>query len=173
VNSNDFPSHCPGGIDYGFNNISNIPKTYDEACKPSPYANFSTLIFDFKANNITIYGDNINDLLPETPNPKAHAREWLNMLAGRIKNSGADDFKLPFSVYKAIIAAQLHYGETTVNKYKTLELYQKYIPDFQMKWFGEMVIRNYIGSVYPDRVPMRFPHSEYLSFIDELSHLED
>jgi predicted nucleotidyltransferase len=52
LDGQDFPSHCPGGIDYGFNNISNIPKTYDEACKPSPYANFSTLMFDFKANNI-------------------------------------------------------------------------------------------------------------------------
>ena len=77
----DFPSHCPGGVEYGFNNIGNIPKTYDEACKPSPYAYFSTLMFDFKTNNITIYGENINDLLPETPDPKVYAREWPHTLA--------------------------------------------------------------------------------------------
>ena len=171
LNGQAFPSHCPGGVEYGFSNILNIPKTYDEACKPSPYAYFSTLMFDFKENNMTIYGDNINSLLPETPNPKAHAREWLSALTERITNAEADDFKLPFGVYKAIMAAQLHYGETTINKYKMLELYQKYVPDFSMKWFGELVVRNYIGSIYPDRIPMRFPHSEYLNFINELKHI--
>ena len=169
LNGQNFPSHCLGGIEYGFSNISNIPKTYAEACSPSPYAYFSTLMFDFKKNHITIYGDEINDLLPETPNPKANAREWFIMLSERIKNYEIDDYRLPFSVYKTIIAAQLHYGEATVNKYKIIELYQKYVPDFTMKWFGELIIRNYIGSIYPERLPMRFPHSEYMSFIDELT----
>jgi len=167
LNGEEFPSHCPYGVDYGFNNIIHIPKTYQDACKPSPYAYFSTIMFDLKENNITIYGDNINDLLPETPDPKVHARDWFRMLSGRIN----DDAKLPFGVYKMIIAAQLHFGEKTVNKYKMLELYQEYIPDFSMKWFGELVIRNYIGSIYPDRVPMRFPYEEYVSFVDELSKL--
>jgi len=50
-----------------------------------------------------------------------------------------------------------------------LGLYHKYIPDFPMKWFGELVIRNYIGSIYPDRPPVRFPHSKYMVFNDELA----
>lgn len=171
LRDNKFPSHCPGGIDFGFNNISNIPKTYDEACKPSPYANFSTLMFDFKANNITLYGDNINDLLPDAPDPKAHACNWILILTERIMKYSTDDFRLPFSTYKVIMAAQLHFGEANVNKYKMLELYQKYIPDFSMKWFGELVIRNYIGSIYPARVPAQLPHSDYLIFVDQLIHI--
>lgn len=165
----DFPSHCPGGIDYGFNNVANIPKSHDEACIPSPYAYFSTLMFDFKANNITVYGENINDLLPETPNPKKHARAWFHMLVERIKNIKTDDSKLSYNIYKTILAAQIHYGEMTINKYRMLELYQKHIPDFSMKWFGEMVIRNYTGSIYPYRVPLQFPHADYLLFVDELA----
>ena len=171
LNRQDFPSHCPGGIEYGFNSISNIPKTYDEACVPSPYAYFSTLMFDFKKNHITIYGDEINDMLPESPDPKANASKWFLMLSERIKTYEPDDYRLPFSTYKTIIAAQLHYGEIVINKYRMLELYQKYIPDFTMKWFGELVIRNYIGSIYPDRLPVRFPHADYTSFIDELTCL--
>ncbi|MCL2519271.1 MAG: hypothetical protein FWF15_11980 [Oscillospiraceae bacterium] len=163
----DFPSHCPGGVEYGVSHISHIPKTYQDACKPSPYAYFSTLMFDLKENNITLYGDNINDLLPVTPDPKVYARDWFHMLSGRLN----DDERLPFGVYKMIIAAQLHFGEKTVNKYKMLELYQKYIPEFSMKWFGELVIRNYIGSIYPDRVPACFSYAEYRSFVDELSKL--
>jgi len=171
LNGDVFYSHCPGGIEYGFNSIANIPKTYDEACKPSPYAYFSTLMFDFKKNHITLYGDEINNLLPETPNPKENAYEWIAMLSDRIKSLEKDDFRLPFSTYKCIIAAQIYFGEETINKYKMLELYHKYVPDFSMKWFGELVIRNYIGSIYPEKIPVRFPHSEYLSFVDELTNI--
>jgi hypothetical protein len=171
LNGQNFPSHCPSGIEYGFSNISNIPKTLDEALKPSPYAYFSTLMFDFKNNHITVYGDEINDILPETPDPKDNSRAWFLMLSDRIKNFEPDDYRLPFSTYKTIIAAQLYYGEITINKYRMTELYQKYVPDFSTKWFGELVIRNYIGSIYPDRLPIRFPHSEYMAFIDELTYV--
>jgi len=168
LDGQDFPSHCPGGIEYGFSQIANIPKTYEDACKPSPYANFATLMFDFKENNITIYGENINNLLPETPDPKVNAHDWLSMLVNRIKTMDANDFRLPFNTYKAIIAAQLQHGEASINKYRMLELYQKNIPEFSMKWFGELVIRNYIGSIYPERVPMQMPYSDYISFINGL-----
>jgi predicted nucleotidyltransferase len=168
LDGRSFLSHCPGGIDYGFNNISDIPKTIEDARRPSPYAPFSTLLFDFKENNITIYGENINELLPEAPDPKACAKDWFHMLASRIQNAEAGDFRLPFSTYKAIIAAQLHFGEKTVNKYKMLALYQKHVPDFPMKYFGELVIRNYLGSIYPERPPMSFDRLDYLSFIEGL-----
>jgi len=164
-----FSSHCPGGIEYGFNDAVYIPKTREDALKPSPYAYFSMLMFDLKENHITVYGDEIGDLLPETPDPKGNAREWFSSIANRVKTIGESDIKLQFNMYKAILAAQLHFGEATVNKYRMLELYQKYVPDFAMKWFGELVIRNYIGSIYPDRVPVRFPHAECLAFIDELT----
>ena len=170
INGQTFFSHTPNGIDYGFSNISNIPKTFAEACRPSPYAYFSTLMYDFKENHITVYGDEINDILPESPNPKASAREWLLKLTERAKNYDADDFRLQWSTYKTIIAAQLHHGEVDINKYKILELYQKHVPDFSMKWFGELIIRNYVGSIYPDRVPVQFSHIDYIQFIDGLAY---
>jgi len=171
IGEEGFLSHCPGGIEYGFSYISDIPKTSAEACSPSPYAYFSTLMYDLKEHHLTIYGDEINTLLPDSPDPKANARDWLLMLVERTKSLSIDDFRLPFNVYKAIIAAQLHHGEVTVNKYKILELYQRCVPEFSMKWFGELVIRNYVGSFYPDRPPMQFSHVDYLRFIHGLMNI--
>ena len=171
IDGQNFFSHTPDGIDYGFSYISNIPKTFAEACRPSPYAYFSTLMYDLKENHITIYGDEINGILPKSPNPKMNAREWLLMLVDRVKNYDAEDFRLPWSTYKAIIAAQLHHGEVSVNKYKMLELYQNYVPDFSMKWFGELVIRNYIGSIYPDKLPIKFSNTDYIQFIVGLAQI--
>ena len=80
-----------------------------------------------------------------------------------------DDYRLPFTAYKAITAAQLYFGEPSVNKYRMLEMYQKYVPDFEAKYFGEWIIRNYLGSFYPDRPPIVFSKSEYMWFITQLS----
>ncbi len=166
-----FNSHCPGGIDYGFSFSSNIPKSYDEACKPSPYAYFSTLMFDLKQHHITLYGEELDRYLPETPDPKLNAIDWLLSIINRAKSLDRDDFKMPFIVYRAILAIQLIYGEITINKYKILDLYQRYIPDFDMKWFGELLIRNYLGSFYPDRPSESFPAQDYIDFFRSLSYL--
>jgi hypothetical protein len=171
LDNHPFPSHCPGGIDYGFSSIDNIPKTTKEACIPSPYAPFSALMFDFRQHNLTVYGENVNELLPEAPDPKTCVKEWFDMLASRIQNTNPDNIKLAFNTLKAITAAQIYFGEKTVNKYKILELYQRYVPYFSTKYFGEMVIRNYIGSIYPNRTPISFQHSEYLSFINDLANV--
>ena len=128
-------------------------------------------MFDFKKNHRTLYGREINGLLPEAPNPKACAKDWLSMLAGRIKALGPDDFRLPFTAYKMITAAQLVFGEADINKYRILELYQRYVPDFETKYFGEIVIRNYLGSFYPGRPPVLFEKSDYQAFADDLSRI--
>ncbi|MCL2774246.1 MAG: hypothetical protein FWD71_12975 [Oscillospiraceae bacterium] len=166
----DFPAHSES-IEYGFSSLENIPKTYEEALKPSPYAYFSTLMFDLKENHITLYGEEINGLLPQAPNPRENAEDWLLSLINRTENLKRGDFRLYWITYKIILAAQILFGEITINKYKILELYQKHIPEFPAKYFGEIVIRNYLGSVYPERPPVIFDEDEYKNFISELSKL--
>ena len=163
------PSHCPGGVEFGFSDETYLPKTREEACKPSPYAYFSTLMFDFKAHHRTLYGDEIGDLLPEAPDPKACALGWLRMLNERMQTLVDGDFRLTFNAYKAVQAVQLHFGEVTVNKYRMLELYQRHVPEFPEKWLGELLIRNYLGSFYPGRPPMALPDSEIRQFTDALA----
>ena len=168
LNNREFPSHCPGGIEYGFNRFQDVPKTYESACIPSPYAPFSICMFDLKENHITVYGSDLNNILPPHPDPKSHAKQWLSYLVKRISEIDEDNFRIPFITYKAITAAQMHFGKPSINKYRILELYQKHIPHFPMKHYGEIVIRNYLGSIYPNRLPVHMEKADCMEFLDEL-----
>ena len=166
-----FFSHCPGGIDFGYSDVQNLPQTYDEACMPSRYAPFSTTMFDLKKHHITLYGEELNDLLPPSPEPAACAKRWFVFLMKQLETMTSHDHRMAFTAYKAITAAQLHYGEPSLNKYRMLEMYQKYIPDFETKYFGEWIIRNYVGSFYPDRPPLVFSKDAYMRFLQQLSEI--
>ncbi len=163
-----FFAHCPDGVEVGFNFTTHVPRSHEDACKPSPYAYFSTLMFDFKKHNKTLYGVDVNSLLPNSPNPKENSLEWLKFLHERAMNLQGSDHRLAFIAYKSILAAQLLFGEETINKYDILNLYQKYVPDFNTKWFGEVIIRNYLGSFYPERPPILFEAEDYKNFLGEL-----
>ena len=173
-NSNDlktFYSHTPGGIDFGFNDITNVPKTLEEALKPSPYPYFSTLMFDIKKHCKTIYGIELTKLLPETPNPKNNVKEWIKLLIERTKKMEEGNIKIPFNTYKIILGLQILYGENNINKYDILQLYQKNVPSFDNKWFGEVVIRNYIGSIYPERPLINFESKLYTKFMEDVNEM--
>lgn len=165
----DFPSHCPGGIDFSTSPESAVPKTREEASIPAPYSLFSTTMFDLYAHHILLYGEELNRILPPCPNPAEAAGPWLAMLAGRVEALGTDHpDRTMFLAYKAATAAQLHFGEPTLHKYQILELYQRYVPDFSEKTFGERVVRNYLGSFYPERPPARFSGAECVQFVQQL-----
>jgi predicted nucleotidyltransferase len=166
-------SHMPGGIDYGFNEIANVPKTLEEALEPSPYPYFSTLMFDIKEHNKTIYGTEINKLLPETPDPRINIKKWIQILIERTRRLENNNIKIPFNIYKMILGLQILYGDKNINKYDILQLYQKNVPGFKMKWFGEMVIRNYIGSIYPERPLLIFENKLYREFMDNIMKLSN
>lgn len=167
-----FPSQCPGGVDFGVVTEDLIPKTRDEASMPSPYPPFSINMFDLKAHHIMLYGDDINALLPPSPSPAECAADCLRALGQRLSALKPDDtLRAMFLTYKAITAAQLHFGEPTLSKYRILELYQEHIPEFPEKCFGERVIRNYIGSFYPERPPEVLAVAECKSFVQALTLL--
>lgn len=166
-----FPSHCPGGIDFSTSPESALPKTQEEAAVPAPYSLFSTTMFDLYAHHILLYGDELDRVLPPCPDPVEAAGPWLAMLDKRVEAMGPTHPKAMFLAYKAATAAQLHFGEVTLNKYRILELYQKHVPDFEGKEFGERVIRNYLGSFYPERPPMGFSGAECAEFVRKLRKL--
>lgn len=164
-----FPSQCPDGVDLGIITEDLIPKTQAEASKPSPYPPFSINMFDLKAHHITLYGDDISALLPPSPSPAECAADCLRALGQRLSALKPDDtLRAMFLTYKAITAAQLHFGELTLNKYRILELYQRYVPEFPEKCFGERVIRNYIGSFYPERPPEPLAVAKCKNFVEAL-----
>lgn len=166
-----FPSHCPGGIDFSTSPESALPKSREEAAVPAPYSLFSTTMFDLYAHHILLYGDELDHILPSCPDPTEAAGPWLAMLDKRVEAMGPIHPRAMFLAYKAATAAQLHFGEATLNKYRILELYQEHVPDFEGKEFGEQVIRNYLGSFYPERPPMEFSGAKCAEFVRKLREL--
>lgn len=172
MGSRPFPSQCPGGVDLCVISDDLLPKTREEAGIPSPYPPFSVTMFDLKAHSITLYGEEINSLLPESPSPAECAGDWLCLLSRRLGSLQPDEGRRAmFLAYKAVTAAQLHFGEPTLHKYRMLELYQANVPAFPEKCFGERVIRNYIGSFYPERPPVALGVGECGRFVDGLAAL--
>jgi len=165
------PSHCPGGIDLSISPENAVPKTREEAGVPSPYTLFSSAMFDLYAHHISLYGEELTHILPPYPDPARAAVAWLAQLDRRIGTLERDDPRAMFLAYKAATAAQLHFGEPTLHKYRILELYQAHVPDFAEKSFGERVIRNYLGSFYPERPPMTLPGTECAEFVRQLREL--
>ncbi len=168
-----FPSHCPGGIDLSRSPESAVPRTLEEAAIPAPYAPFSTTLFDLRAHHLSLYGEELDHILPPAPSPSGAAGDWLAALDTRAASLGTSDPRLMFLAYKAITAAQLHFGRPTLHKYRILELYQSYVPNFEEKTFGERVIRNYLGSFYPGRPPVPLPGTECCKLIHQLRMLKD
>lgn len=166
-----FPSHCPGGIDFSTSPERALPKTREEAAVPAPYSLFSTAMFDLYAHHILLYREELECVLPPCPNPAEAAGPWLAMLHQRMTALGPTHPKTMFLTYKAITAAQLHFGEATLNKYRMLELYQKHVPDFEGKEWGERVIRNYLGSFYPERPPMALSGAACAELVRQLREL--
>jgi hypothetical protein len=52
-----------------------------------------------------------------------------------------------------------------------LRLYLSNVPAFESKVIGELVIREYLGSVYPERLPRYLDPGAYRRLIVDLSHL--
>ncbi len=76
-----------------------------------------------------------------------------------------------FLAYKAVTAAQIFFGEAVLDKYRMLELYQRNVPEFEGKPFGEILIRNYLGSFYPQRPPLVLGRRECLGFVREVEEI--
>lgn len=167
-----FPSQCPDGVDFGIVSEDLIPKTRAEASVPSPFPPFSVTMFDLQAHHIMLYGEPLSSFLPPSPSPAECAADWLRLLCRRLNDLKPEDTRRAmFLTYKAITAAQIHFGKPTLHKYRILELYQEYIPEFPEKCFGERVIRNYIGSFYPERPPEALAVAECKSFVRALTLL--
>jgi hypothetical protein len=166
----EFPSQCPGGIDWSIQ--ASIPTTREETYHIGPYLYYSIFLFDLKEQLLPLWGEHVQHSLPSPPDPAELAPAALEGLLARLKQLGDaqdDARKAAFVAYKATLIAQLAFGERTLNKYRVLELYDRYVPAFPSKYIGQRIIRDYIGSYLPDR-PARFEAvAYYTQFVRDLS----
>jgi len=88
-------------------------------------------------------------------------------LKGMGQHSG-DEVRAARLCFKCLQLAQIVFGERTVDKLRLLPLYNKCVPPFPTKVIGELMIRNYLGSMYPDHPPPYEAVAVYKEFFGEL-----
>jgi hypothetical protein len=165
----EFPSQCPGGMDWSIQ--PSIPTTREEAYVVGPYLYYSIFLFDLKEHLLPLWGEHVQHVLPSPPNPAELALAAVDMLLARLSHLGnaqEDARKAAFAAYKATLIAQLAFGERTLNKYRVLELYNKHVPAFPSKYIGQRIIRDYIGSYFPDKPAKLENASYYTHFVRDL-----
>ena len=149
-----FPSQCPSGIDWSIH--PGVPTRGEDVRNVSGYLLFNIFLFDFLEHSEILWGEDFRPLMPAAPDPISLAPLWFERFLtriGQLGNSEADRWRAAKGAYHSIVIAQMVFGERTLDKTRMLSLYMHNIPDFPMKVAGERVIREYIGSIYPNRKP--------------------
>lgn len=168
----DFPSHTPGGIDWC--TLESFPTRPEEVRTISGYFPFHIFLFDFLKYSQILWGEDFRRHMPGPPHPASLARKWLDAILTRLAQLQGSDIlqqKAAFNAYKAIVITQLVFGEQTLDKTRILNLFQTNVPDFPMKADGEELVRQYLGAVYPERMPHLRSPDHYQSLIRELRDL--
>lgn len=167
-----FAAHYPGGIDWGWD--THVPTTESQVRTPCGNPFYGVFFFDFCANNHLIWGDDFTSDLPPPIDPRElllPTLDFVEQMVSRGPGVPGGSKPLDYRAYRAAVMAQLAFGELTLDKTRMLNLYLKVVPDFGEKPVGELVIRRYLGSVYP-HAPLRCLDSAMLSaFISGVSSL--
>ncbi len=123
-----------------------------------------------------LWGEDVKKLLPPPPGPTDLAVQAIEFRLSRLRRLADIPANYPraaFSAYKAMLIAQLVFGERTLDKTKMLDLYLRNVPEFSMKTAGELIIRDYVGAHYPDRPPAYRSVSHYVEYIESVAALVD
>lgn len=169
-----FPSHAmytQFGLDWSLNDY--LPYDTKDIMDISPFSLYNIFYFDFFRNRKLIYGDDFTHLLPKEIDVKQLVKPAIDYFLGRITQENMDNHEIKSAhiVYKVAIILQIYFGEKTLDKWKILYLYLQNVPEFSLKYVGEMIIRNYIGSYYPDRKPLFFKNQIYIDYVKAVRSL--
>lgn len=145
----EFYSSCPGGIDWM---AYPSPPTDEDVSRIQGSKYFNVFLFDLHQNHQTLWGEPPRHWLPHSRDPKELTEECFTATLARLASLPADrnDAAARLS-YKLTLLAQVVLGEETLDKIRLLGLYRDHVPDFPEKAVGELLIRGYLGAVYPER----------------------
>ena len=151
-----------------------VPKRPEDIMPPQegafcPY--FSIFMFDYIENHLVIWGNDTREIMPEAPDPITMVADLFRVMPAKHNRyvREGQEYRIPFGVFKAIQAAQIVFGERTLDKRRLLELYKRNVPDFPMKDFGCRVITDKMEQRFPDALPNFAPTQQYLTFVDHLA----
>lgn len=162
-----FPSQCPGGIDWSFQPF--VPESSADVAQPTPYAPYGTFYFDLLTHISILWGENFLSALPPVNNTRELVLPTLEQTWERLKSlpdNPVDRQRSAFTTYKAAVMLQLFFGELTLDKFRMLELYQRYVPDFILKERGEHIIQERLSARYPQRPPKFLEPRYYSTFVE-------
>lgn len=159
-----FPSQAMSS-EYGLDISTNdyLPQNEKDLSELCPFMPYNIYYFDFCQNRKLLYGDDFSQDLPKPIDIAPLIVPAVRALAERMKIY-RESFRFAYAAYKIAVMLQLYFGERSIDKRRMLDLYLRNVPEFSHKLYGEMIIRNYIGSYYPDRPPQYFDPSVYKDF---------
>ena len=159
-----FPSQAMSseyGIDYGTNDY--LPQSKKDITNLCPFMAYNIYYFDFYQNRKLLYGNDFSEKLPEPIDVVPLVIPTVEALKDRM-DVYRESFRFAYAAYKIAVILQLYFGQKSIDKRKILDLYLRNVPEFPLKFCGEIIIRNYIGSYYPERPPHYFDVSAYKDF---------
>lgn len=162
-----FPSQAmeaPFGLDWSTNDY--LPTTTQNILEVTPFSAYNIFYFDFYKNRKLLFGVDFTNELPQPVDITKTIKPTVEFLTERIckSNLHIDVRRCAYDSYKIAVILQLLFGVMDIDKRKMLDLYLKNVPEFSHKHWGEIIIRNYVGSYYPDRKPTYFERSVYMEF---------
>ena len=171
-----FVCHNPHQFDWLTSSWESLPKQQADIHIPDGSPTIPLLnifLFDYLQNLLVLWGGDPRCVIPEPLPFAALADGWcrsVRIARDRYLQAG-DEWRVPFSAFKSIQAAQVFFGEQTLDKRYLAALYERYVPDFPLKDFGCRMIRDKLEQTFPDH-PCEFaPWQDYAAFEDQLSRL--
>lgn len=162
-----FPSQTmeiPTGLEWSQHEY--LPVTEQDISTISPFLSYNIFYFDFYKNRKLLHGTDFTNELPQPIDITKTIKPAIEFLTERICNNNqySNVCRCAYASYKIAVILQIYFGEIEIDKRKMLDLYLKNVPEFSHKHWGEIIIRNYIGSYYPDRKPTFFERYTYIDF---------
>ena len=173
IGGRPFPSHSPGGVDWNPLLWEWLPTSETGPIAPhnGPYfPRFGIFLFDYHRHLEVCWGEDPRQILASPPDPASMVREWFETSLVKIDRLAelGDCRRMAFGTLKTVQLVQIVFGELTLDKIRLAELYTKNVPDFPMKPAGEEVVREYVGSKYPEYPPKFEEMGFYRKLVVEL-----
>ena len=152
VGGRNFHAQTPGGIDMiGLPEPPRDPKSGIGHIGPPM---FHVFLFDFLAHHRILFGEKVGTSAPNPAIPHSLLLDSLDIGERRIEqieDNPVGQKRATFLCWRLIQKSQCHFGEATLDKTRILYLFRNRVPDFASKQIGDFIIRQYLGTYFPER----------------------
>lgn len=123
--------------------------------------------FDFMKHSKVIYGENFVNML-YVPNPKTLIMERTKDILKKLEKYREEKktYLIRILAGETIRLSQLKFGETTIDKRKVIDNFEKFVPNYPMKNFAREIWREYLTPPQ-EKKTTKIEIDKYIQFIKE------